>query len=76
VAPAASMSTNGRRAAVKNVAAAASASTSGRGADVNNVVAAAYASTSGRGAGVNNHPGGSSICSTSGSIPVSCCCAF
>ena len=51
---AASVSTNGRGAAVKNVAAAASASTSGRGADVNNGVAAASASTSGSAVGVNN----------------------
>jgi len=50
----ASVSTNGRGAAVKYVAAAASASTNGRGASVNNVVTAASASTSGSGAGVNN----------------------
>jgi len=48
------MSTNGRGAAVKNLAAATSASTSGRGVNVNHVVATASASTSERGVGVDN----------------------
>ena len=43
---------------------------------INNVVAAASVSTSGPGRGACVNDGGSSICSTSGSIAVSNCCAF